>query len=361
MANLSVLRATLRTMPGIDIRAARVAWTVFLVGLLIYVTWYVRESILIFVAALFLAYMLQPLLNVVCRFAPPRFSRTGALAIVYVLLLVTIAGLSAYFGSRAVEEGTELAQQLPDLIRKHEDLHALPLPEALEPFKARVVQTIRQNTELSAERVLPVVQRALGGVMSLLGSLSFVILVPILTFLFLKDASEIRQTLLSWLPARRRTGAEEILHDIHVSLGGYIKSLVILSVLTSVIYLIFFSIVRLPYAVLLSLLAAPLEFIPFIGPLLGTVLIIVVALFTGYPHMLWILVFFGIYRAFQDYFLQPYLMSEGVELHPLLVIFGALAGQQLGGLWGMFLSVPVLAIFRIILVRARKRRIEVEG
>ena len=55
-----------------------------------------------------------------------------------------------------------------------------------------------------------------------------------------------------------RMSAEEILQDIHVSLGGYIKSLVILSVLTSIIYLIFFSVVRLPYAVLLSLLAAPL-------------------------------------------------------------------------------------------------------
>ena len=347
-------------MPGIDVRAARIAWTVFLVALLIYVTWYVRESILIFVAALFLAYMLQPLLNLICRFAPARFSRTAALAIVYVVMLLLVGGLSAYFGTRAVDEGTQLAQQLPELIRKHQDLHALPVPEALEPFKARVVQAIGQQTEMSAERALPMVQRALGGVMSLLGSLSFLILVPILTFLFLKDAQELRQNLLSWLPARRRSGAEEILQDIHVSLGGYIKSLVILSVLTSVIYLIFFSLVRLPYAVLLSLLAAPLEFIPFIGPLLGTVLIIAVALFAGYPHMLWILIFFGVYRAFQDYFLQPYLMSEGVELHPLLVIFGALAGQQLGGLWGMFLSVPVMAILRIILVRTRKRRVEVE-
>ena len=77
-------------MPGVDVRAARIAWTVFLVGLLIYVVWYVRESILIFVAALFLAYMLQPLLNLICRFAPPRFSRTAALAIVYVVLLLVI-------------------------------------------------------------------------------------------------------------------------------------------------------------------------------------------------------------------------------------------------------------------------------
>src|SRR5690606_34709195 len=109
-------------------------------------------------------------------------------------------------------------------------------------------------------------------------------------------------------------------------------------------------------ALLLSALAAPLELIPFIGPLIGTLMILAVAAFTGFPHIWWILIFFGAYRAFQDYVLQPYLMSAGVQLHPLVVIFGALAGQELGGLWGMFLSVPVLAALRILLVRVQRRR-----
>jgi predicted PurR-regulated permease PerM len=65
---------------------------------------------------------------------------------------------------------------------------------------------------------------------------------------------------------------------------------------------------------------------------------------------------------FQDYVLQPYLMSSGVELHPLLVLFGALAGESLGGLWGMFLSVPVLAILRIVIVRVmRAQRSKLES
>jgi len=79
-----------------------------------------------------------------------------------------------------------------------------------------------------------------------------------------------------------------------------------------------------------------------------------VAVFAGYPHILAILIFLGAYRVFQDYILNPHLMSSGVALHPILVIFGALAGEALAGVPGMFLSVPVLATLRVVLVRIRK-------
>jgi predicted PurR-regulated permease PerM len=59
-------------------------------------------------------------------------------------------------------------------------------------------------------------------------------------------------------------------------------------------------------------------------------------------------VFWGCFRVVQDYVLNPYLMSSGIELHPLLVLFGVLAGEALAGIPGMFFSVPVLAILRVI-------------
>jgi predicted PurR-regulated permease PerM len=343
-------------MLGIDFRAARVTWTVFLFALLLWITYLVRESILIFVAALFVAYVLSPLVDFLHSRAKGKISRTLALVVVFILIFGLVGVSSVYLGSRAIEEGTHLAEQLPGLIRKHQDLSALPVPELLEPYKARIIETLRTQADSSAERILPLLQRALGGVVGVLGSLGFVILVPILTFLFLKDAEQIRNSILDWVPDRHRKLADEITQDVHVLLGQYIRALVILSVLTSVIYLLFFQSVGLPYAVLLSAIAAPLEFIPFIGPLLGTVVILLVALFTGYAHFWWIVIFFIVYRLFQDYALQPYLMSQGIELHPLVVLFGALAGQQLGGLWGMFLSVPVLATLRIVLVRVQKQQ-----
>jgi predicted PurR-regulated permease PerM len=112
--------------------------------------------------------------------------------------------------------------------------------------------------------------------------------------------------------------------------------------------------VGVPYAVLLATVAGALEFIPIFGPLTAAITIVLVAAFEGYSHVFAIVAFLAAYRVFQDYILNPHLMSSGVALHPMLVIFGALAGDALAGIPGMFLSVPILATLRVVYVRIRK-------
>ena len=97
-----------------------------------------------------------------------------------------------------------------------------------------------------------------------------------------------------------------------------------------------------------------------VGPLTAAVIVLAVSGFSGYPHIVWILVFLGVYRLFQDYVLSPRLMSQGMELHPLLVMFGVFAGGELGGVAGTFLSVPVLALIRILYKRLQRTRHPVE-
>jgi predicted PurR-regulated permease PerM len=77
-------------------------------------------------------------------------------------------------------------------------------------------------------------------------------------------------------------------------------------------------------------------------------IILIVTAVTGSGGLLWILIFFACYRVFQDYMLNPYLMSAGVEIHPLLVLFGVLAGERLAGIPGMFFSIPVIAILKVV-------------
>jgi predicted PurR-regulated permease PerM len=153
---------------------------------------------------------------------------------------------------------------------------------------------------------------------------------------------------------------EDILTDLHVLLGQFIRALVILSAATLLVYTVFFTIVRVPYGALLASLAALLEFIPVVGPFTAAVLIILAAALSGAGHILLIVVFLAVYRLFQDYVLNPHLMGAGIELHPLLVIFGALAGEELAGIPGMFLSVPAMAALRVAYVRIQKARVEPE-
>jgi predicted PurR-regulated permease PerM len=132
-------------------------------------------------------------------------------------------------------------------------------------------------------------------------------------------------------------------------LQSYMKALVILAAASFLAWLIFLNILGEPYALLLAGLAGSLEFVPVIGPAAAVVIMLVVSSATGTGGVVWIIVFWVLNRVFQDYVLNPFLMSSGVEIHPVLVLFGVLAGDQLGGIPGMFYSVPVLAILKVVL------------
>ena len=76
-------------------------------------------------------------------------------------------------------------------------------------------------------------------------------------------------------------------------------------------------------------------------------------------NVLAVLVFMGVYRLFQDYVLAPHVMGHGIALHPLVVLFGVFAGAEIAGIPGAFLSVPVLALLRILFLRYRALRPDV--
>jgi len=348
-------------MLGIDARAARAAWTVFLVALALALGYWIRRTLLIFTAALLVAYLLSPLVSLVDRVAKGRFPRNLSLAVVYVLLIAALGTALGVVGSRVVEEGANLASRLPELVRGLDRPMSLPLPEWMTPVKISLLAALRSFVEQHSKDALPLIQRVGGELLALLGNLAFVILVPILSFFFLKDGAEMRENLIAFIPdGPGRRLLEEIFGDVHVLLAQFMRALVILSAATFASYSLFFAVAGVPYAVLLATIAGVLEFIPVAGPFSAAAIALLVAGFSGYPHLLWMVVFLIAYRLFQDYVLQPYLMSSGVEVHPLLIIFGLLAGEQVGGVAGMFLSIPVIATLRAVFMRLRKTRTSVD-
>jgi predicted PurR-regulated permease PerM len=350
---------TIAAMLGLDSRAARAAWSVFVVVLVLAAIYWVRRTLLIFTAALLLAYLVSPLVNLVNRVARGRVSRDLCLAGVYIVLISALVTALGVIGSRVVDEAANLASRLPDLVKTLDQSVSLPLPEWVKPVKISLLASLRTFLEQHTKDALPLIQRLGKELLSLLGNLVFLVLVPILSFFFLKDGAVIRENLVALAPegARRRL-TEEIFGDIHVLLAQFMRAIVLLSAATFVFYSLFFAVTGVPYAALLAAVAAVLEFIPVVGPFSAAVIILLVSGFSGYPHLLWIVVFLVVYRLFQDYVLQPYLMSSGVEIHPLLVIFGVLAGEQVGGVAGMFLSIPVIATLRVVFIRVRKSLVE---
>ena len=345
-------------MLGVDARAARSAWTVLLVAAAAAVVFLIRRTLLIFFVALLLAYLLAPLAGAAARLTPRKLPRFLSLAAVYILLLGLIGLALAFLSARVFQEASQLAENVPKWLQDPELLGGLAVPAWLEPWKEKAVESARSELAANFRQMVPLIGRVGQGIVSLVGNISFVVLIPVLSFFFLKDAESLRDRFLAELAGTRRYGLiQEIMADVHLLLGQYMRALVILAAATVVAYGAFFLSVGLPYAALLAAVAGAAEFIPMLGPFAAGVGVVLVALLSGHVTLaIWLVVFLLGYRLFQDYVLQPLLMSQGVELHPLWVIFGVLAGEQIGGVAGMFLSIPVLATLRVVYVRILKAR-----
>lgn len=333
-------------MLGMDQRALRIAWTVFLLGLALLIVYTIRDTLLVFAGAIFFAYMLLPVVSLIERFVQKR--RTLALSVVYTLLVGAIIGIGFALVPALAAEATSLVTRLPKMMEAGR-FATIPLPHWLDPIRAQIIETLSREAASLEAKLVPLIQQAGKSILSGVGYIVPIVLIPILSFFFLKDGRDIRRALLGSVDdGHDRTTVALILDDVHAVLKNYIRALVILSIASFCAYAIFLSAMGYSYELLLAGIAGVLEFIPVIGPVGALLIILVVCGVTGTGGLFWIVVFWAAYRVFQDYILNPYLMSAGVEIHPLLVLFGVLAGEKIGGIPGMFFSVPVIAILRVI-------------
>jgi len=342
-------------MLGIDRRAASYTWTAALTLLLLCLVYLIRSTLFVFILALLFAYLLAPLVSLLDRLLPTSRTRTPALALTYIIFLAIVGFAGFEIGSRVADEANTFAKGLPDMLASWQK----PIPQASPGFnsvKDQVIGKIREEIGQASSNLIAQLPRAGLKALSVASDLIFVVIVPILGFFFLKDGGMMRQHILDMVAnGSRRAMLDDLLADINLLLASYIRALLLLALAAFTTYAIFFSIMGLPYAVLLAALAGMLEFIPMIGPLSAGVIIFLVALLSG-SHALIVLIFLLAYRVLQDYILSPHLMSQGVELHPLAVLFGVFAGAEIAGIPGTFLSVPVLALIRVVYLRIRKTR-----
>lgn len=340
-------------MLGFDPKAARATWTAALVLLFLYLVYVVREVLLVVTIAVLFAYLLYPIVDLLDRRLPGRL-RAGALAITYAMVLGVIGLFGSFIGSVVAEQATSLAQKAPELVKQMKQRASAPAGEP-KGWKEQAIGTLENAVEQHYSEIAAQVPKYGLQILSASGNLIYVILVPIISFFILKDGRAIRDKFIGQFD-KGQDAVRETLIDVHTLLLSYMRAQLFLCLATLVTFAIVLHALGVPYAILLAVIAFPLEFIPLVGPLGAAVIITSVSIFSGYPHVLWVVSFLALFRLFQDYVLSPHLMSSGVELHPLMVIIGVIAGGEVGGVAGSFLSVPVLALLRLLVHDMRKRQ-----
>lgn len=144
-----------------------------------------------------------------------------------------------------------------------------------------------------------------------------------------------------------RSRGDVFLEELNDTLAAYIRAQVTACLLIGIVCTIGFLVIGVPHAVVLGIMAGVLEFIPLAGPLAIGVLATGFAGFHSLGQAVAVVLFLLVLRAVQDYVVYPKIVGTGIHLHPLAVILAILCGAELGGLVGIFLAIPLVAVLTL--------------
>ncbi|MGH9414918.1 MAG: AI-2E family transporter [Terriglobales bacterium] len=335
-----------------DARTARALATVVLYALALLFLYFAWQTLVTFLFAIMFAYLLEPAVSGLQHRA--RLSRGHAVLAIYIIIFFGIGLFFFVFGPSILKQAGRLSDELPTLTHRITGGQLLQHVAQMRHWNPRVEQRIQQFLAGHQAQISGWIREMLSGFASVGKNIIWVLLVPVLAIFFLLSGGRFAQALLDQFDRRRRKSfVRGLLQDMHDVLANYIRIQIILMVLTLLVYLGGFVAFRIPYAVALGITAGLLDFIPIVGPLIGAIMVLAVAFFAGYPHVIFVALFIGAWRVFMDYYLSPHMFGERVQLHPLAVLFGVLAGAEIAGIIGVYLSVPILAILRAAWTRWR--------
>jgi predicted PurR-regulated permease PerM len=335
----------------IDSRTARVLVTTLLFALGLGFLYVTRQTLIAFLFAVFFAYLVSPLVNTLERVLK---GRGRAIAVIYAILLGLLVVFFVLVGPKVTREGARLGQSLPGLLTQ---LSSGQLAEQLgeqHGWNYRSTEIVRSFLATHSDEITEIAQRAGLRVADVAKQAWLFLIVPIIAVFFLKDGESFSEVVLALVQSRpQRELLQGVIHDLNQMLAHFIRAQLTLAALTLVTYSIFLGAMGVPYALVLGTIGGLLEFVPLVGPLTAAVIIIGVALLMSYPHWLALIVFLGVWRLIQDYVSSPRIMGKSMELHPLAAIFGVMAGGEIAGILGIYLSIPVMASLRIVFRRLR--------
>ncbi|MBI1763402.1 MAG: AI-2E family transporter [Acidobacteria bacterium] len=322
--------------------------------LVLWLLYALRKIILLLIFTVLFCYLIAPLVNVLVgprRFGPIvwRVPRAMAIFAVYVLLFYGAVQAIDWLAPLLSDQLGALAENAPAYL-KQLDQYSQWLARLPGRYRLplRWQQEFNDWLAVATTNVVDWLQSFALSTVSLTLYLDWLVLIPVLGFFFLKDGRHFRQHFLAALPkADMRVRVADFLQDVSETLAAYIRAQLLACLLIGVIVGTGLRLLGASYPLVLGVAAGLLEFIPIVGPVIIGAISVLVASFASLKIAGAVLVFLVILRLIHDYVVYPRLIARGVELHPVLVILAVICGAELGGLTGVVLGVPVMALLLV--------------
>jgi predicted PurR-regulated permease PerM len=355
----------------------RIPGAVWLAGAIVLglaIVYLARQIILPFVLALFLTYLLLPLVNAMStpargRRRTPRVVASflalaafiGIVVVAVLLLAPLVAGEASRLGRAMFSTGG------------HEPALARRLAHTFQAWRDTIYGTgvfppdVERQLDQEVRDVVAGLGEAVGnmvqGSFTLFPKLLELIAVPLLTFYMLLDGPRLMREARGFLPPARQDDARDLMKRLNRTLTEYVRGQLMTSVFIGVVATIGLFVIGLRMALLVGVIAFFLEAVPFFGPLIWGTLAVVLALAQagpGSPLPIFVGIFALVAQQVDSHVFAPWILGRFTRVHPLLLIFSTLLGASLFGLIGMFLAAPITALaketFLFVMERVKAKR-----
>ncbi len=303
----------------------------------------VRAVLFPFLLGAGVAYVLFPLVK---RGEKRGLGRGWTLLMLYMAAIGVIGILLWTFIPRLSREIAELALLMPgnfeDAKMMLESLDGMELGPELR----YIIETSLGQIESRAYQVL---ENFINDILGLAGSIIALILAPILAYYLVIDWEKTRDGLLSFFPVHTRGKLTELGMEINQVLWGFIQGHLVVCCIVGLLTGLLAAVLGIQYAVIIGIINGIAELFPYVGPILGAIPSLALALGEGPGKVVYLGVGFLVIQQLESNFLSPRIVGDRVGLHPLVVIFALLSGGELFGIWGILLAVPVAAVLKVLI------------
>lgn len=309
----------------------------------------VRVSIPFLIAGV-ITYLLHPIVE---QMKIIGIARPISILLIYIVFILIFAYLLIKGTPYIIEELKDLIENIPHFANIYREL-------VIDFYKqtSMMPEGFRASAEGWLTNIEVITAEGVGGTVASLGGLVdyffVIIIVPFLVFYLLKDFHLIEKTAWYVTPRKYRSSGREIVRNINISLGNYIRGQLLVCLVVAIIATVGLWLIGMPYAVTLGIFIGITNIIPYFGPIIGALPVAIIA-FTESFHLvlLGLVVNFGI-QLIEGNILSPLIVGKSLHMHPILIMFALIVGAEVGGILGLILAVPVLAVLKVIVMHLRE-------
>src|SRR5690349_8141260 len=331
----------------------RVVWaTLVLVSVMFFFWLFYRfyQVVFILFIAIVIGTVIRPLVNWLNQRGIPRIA---GVILVYLLLLMLLAGFLWLLFPLIFEQGSTLAKEVPGY---YQSLRAGMLKDSNQ-LLVRLGQLIpatlpKLNTGIApqtGEEVVASAEQVLGYILSTAHVIFTAIVILVLTLYWAIDGPRIIKSCLLLVPQDQRESIGELVSAMESRIGFYIAGQGALCLVIGIMALISYLLIGLPNALVLALVAGVMEAVPLIGPLLGAVPAALVALSIGPDRLIWVIVATVVIQQLENSLLVPRIMKKAVGVNPFVTLLALFAFSTLFGLAGALMAIPIAAMIQLVL------------